>query len=199
MSREPAIVRVIKVGGSLLDWPQLPTALRSWLAAQQPALNILLCGCGPFGDIIRQADLRFSLGQEHSHWLCINALSLTARLLAAIIPEAPHCDRYAQLTARIAAHEPGNIIFDPREFLTDHEAALPGRALSHTWSVTTDSIAARLAQVLEADELILLKSANAPHAASLGDLAASGFVDSHFPLATSSLRSVRLVNLREAD
>jgi 5-(aminomethyl)-3-furanmethanol phosphate kinase len=198
MSRERAI-RVIKVGGSLLDWPQLPTALRSWLAMQEPALNVLLCGCGPFGDVIRQADQHFSLGEEHSHWLCIDALSVTARLLAAIFPDAPHCDRYVQLTSRIAARDPGTMIFDPQEFLTDHEAALPGRALPHTWSVSTDSIAARLAQVIEADELILLKSANAPHAASLGDLAASGLVDRHFLLAASSLRSVRLVNLREAD
>jgi aspartokinase-like uncharacterized kinase len=197
MSRERAIVRVIKVGGSLLDWPPLPHTLLSWLAAQEPALNILLCGCGPFGDAIRQADERFSLGEERSHRLCIDALAVTARLLAAIIPEAPLCDRYSLLNARVSSHEPGNIIFDPREFLTDHEAALPGRALPHTWSVTTDSIAARLAQVLEADELILLKSANAPPAASLGDLAATGVVDAYFPLVAAPLRSVRLLNLRE--
>jgi aspartokinase-like uncharacterized kinase len=189
-------LRVIKVGGSLLDWPALPAALPAWLAAQQPAINILLCGCGPFGDAIRRADQCFSIGEERSHWLCIDTLSVTARLLAAILPASAFYGRYGDLQTHLAAGEPATIIFDPREFLADHESSLPGNTLPHTWSATTDSIAARLAYCLDADELILLKSAPAPPHATLSDLASTGLLDSYFPLAAASLRSVRVFNLR---
>lgn len=190
------MLRVVKVGGSLLDWPSLPSALREWLNAMPPASNILLCGCGRLGDAIRQADQCLSLGEERSHWLCIDALSVTARLLAAILPELPLWNNLEQLITRLPTQKPGSIVFDPRDFLREYEATCPGRSLPHTWDVTTDSIAARLTEVLNADELVLLKSAEAPAIASLADLAASGFVDRHFPFAAANLRSVRLTNLR---
>jgi hypothetical protein len=44
---------------------------------------------------------------------------------------------------------------------------------------------------------VLLKSADPPPGATLGDLAASGLVDAHFPWAASALvGNVRVVNLR---
>ena len=63
---------------------------------------------------------------------------------------------------------------------------------------TSDSIAARLAEVLGADEVVLLKSQDPPSQASLAELAASGYVDAWFPEAAAGL-SVRLVNLRSEE
>ena len=198
MTSERPILRVVKVGGSLLDWPQLPAALDAWLTNQSPALNILLSGCGSFGDLIRHADRNFSLGEETSHWLCIELLATTARLLSAIIPAAEHLEELEQLNQRIAAGQSANLIFDPREFLRHHEPTLPGSVLPHSWSVTTDSIAARLAKILNADELVLLKSTGAPQH-SLANLAATGHIDAHFPTAATGLKAVRIVNLRGVD
>lgn len=187
-------LRVVKVGGSLLDWPGLPAALRSWLAEQTPAVNVLLAGGGKLADAIRQADAAFGLGEEAAHWLCIDALGVTTKLLAAAL------DRNDSLVATLdALRQPDCeklVIFDPRDFLLlDEATTLPGDVLPHAWSVTSDSIAARLAQVLAADELVLLKSADPPMGATLADLAASGYVDGYFP-AVGFLGRVRAVNLR---
>ena len=47
------MIRVVKVGGSLLDLPQLPQKLRMWLAAQSPAHNVLVVGGGPLVEQVR--------------------------------------------------------------------------------------------------------------------------------------------------
>jgi len=190
------MLRIIKVGGSLLDWPPLPQALRSWLAAEPLKPTVLICGCGKLADIIRQADRDFSLGEEPSNLLCVDLLSVTARLLATILPDLSYCGSYAELNSSLSKETCATIIFDPRQFLTAHEPSLPGRPLPHTWSVTTDSIAARLAQAIGAEELVLLKSQDAPPLASLTDLSVAGLVDPHFPLAAAAIPTVRLINLR---
>ena len=80
------MIRVVKVGGSLLDWPLLPRALQQWLSQQPPAFNVLVAGGGELTDLIRQADRSFRLGDERSHWLCIDAMSISAQILAAVVP-----------------------------------------------------------------------------------------------------------------
>jgi 5-(aminomethyl)-3-furanmethanol phosphate kinase len=190
------MIRVIKVGGSLLDWPPLPAALQTWLNDQPPAFNILLAGGGAFVDAIRQADRSFSLGEEVSHRLSVDALSVSARLLAALLPNIRLLSTYQVLQS--AASElapPIYVIFDPNGFLKKHESRLPGDPLPHNWTVSSDSIAARLALVLQADELILLKSTDPPKP-SLVEMAAAGYIDSHLPIIASDRLSLRFVNLR---
>jgi 5-(aminomethyl)-3-furanmethanol phosphate kinase len=187
--------RVVKVGGSLLDWVPLAAALRTWLAGQPPAFNVLLAGGGALADVIRRADREFSLGEEASHWLCLDALSVSAGLLALILRDISLVSGYDDLKADIARGEPGMAVFDPRAFLHDHESRLAGRTLPHDWSVTSDSIAARLATVLQADELVLLKSCDPP-GGSLSELAAAGYVDRYLPVAAAAISKVCVMNLR---
>jgi aspartokinase-like uncharacterized kinase len=189
------MIRVVKVGGSLLDWPQLPVALRQWLAEQSPAFHIVIAGGGTVAEVIRKADRDFRLSEELSHWLCVDGLSINARILAAVMPQYPLVSRFADVRAESSIKQGGGVIFDPREFLVDQESLLPGRCLPHDWTATSDSIGARIAISLPADELVLLKSCDAPAATHTG-LAAAGYVDHYFPTAAAELPPPRFVNLR---
>jgi aspartokinase-like uncharacterized kinase len=72
----------------------------------------------------------------------------------------------------------------------------PG-ALPHTWSVTTDSIAARAAVVFRAERLVLLKSTDIPPGTSWESAAANGWVDAHFPqIAPTIACPIEVVNFR---
>lgn len=186
--------RVIKVGGSLLDWPPLPAALRHWLEPQPPAFNVLLCGGGNFGGAIRQADRDFSLGEDFSHWLCIDVMSITARLFTQAA-HLPMVTNYDELLTFRADRKPKSVVFDAAQFLRDREPQLPGHRLPHDWSVTSDSIAARLAEVLPADELVLLKSSDPPPG-SVTEFVAAGYVDRQFSAYSAIGPPLTIINLR---
>ncbi len=184
--------RVVKVGGSLFDFSDLVPALRGWLAAQPPANNVLVAGGGKFADAIREADERFAIGQETSHWLCIETLRVSAQLLATILPESQLVVTFEDLTSALrdsVGCRP--MVFCPARFMREVEPDLDEYRSPHTWSVTTDSIAARLAEAIRADELVLLKSTDPPPEGFI-----TGYVDQYFPQAARNVANVRLVNLR---
>ncbi len=194
----PLPVRVVKVGGSLLRHQpeaqaketaaqELPAALARWLAQQPPADNVLIAGGGEFADVIRRADAAHGLGDEAAHWLCVDALSVTARLLGALM----HASVATQIES-LASIAPYTCVLDPAPFLRTAEPLLISAPLPHTWSVTSDSIAARIAQHLAASELVLLKSC-------LPAKGVAGYVDEYFPIAAANLARVRCVNLRDRD
>jgi aspartokinase-like uncharacterized kinase len=190
-------VRVVKVGGSLFDWPELPRALRAFLQQEPAAVNVLLAGGGDLAEAIRRADAALGIGEEAAHWLCIETLGITARMLAGVA-SLTLVQTLNELREVVRKQEPRTAVLDPREFLASDEPRLPGSVLPHSWNVTSDSIAARLAFVLSADELVLLKSAEAPAWRTLRDLSDAKYVDGHFPLAANSLEPrVRCVNLRK--
>src|SRR5690606_33918929 len=117
------------------------------------------------------------------------------RLVAAMLPEATIIDSIDAVEPTCAT---GLYLFDPRRFLETVEPHLPGEALPIGWQTTSDSIAARVARVLTAGELVLLKSAP-PDARWWPSTAAErGYVDKHFPVAAAGL-VVRCVDLRAAD
>ena len=184
-------VRVIKVGGSLFDFSSLPEAWSRWLAEQSPAVNVLIAGGGKLADVIREADQAWGLGDEAAHWLAIDVLAASARLLAAILRDARLERDWECLLNRVAEREVGPpIVFCPVRFLQQVEARIPPHPLPHGWIATTDSIAARIAGILDAEELVLLKSADPPSQVQ------PPYVDEYFVQAAAGLTCVRFVNLR---
>src|SRR5262249_29874251 len=71
--------------------------------------------------------------------------------------------------------------------------------LPRRWRVTSDSIAARMATLLGAPEVVLLKSITIPEGMSIVEAAHQGIVDLHFPVAARELQHLVGVNLREAE
>lgn len=185
--------RVIKLGGSLLDCEGLPMRFRRWLAAQPPRPNIILVGGGEMADVLRRAFAQHGLDEEAAHWLCVRLLGVTAQLFAHLLPEAIQATRLEELHCADGRRP---VVFACEHFLR-HEDAHSANPLPHTWDVTSDSIAARLAERLGAFELVLLKSRLPEAGWDFAQAAAAGYVDRYFPRAASALRRVRYVNLRD--
>lgn len=69
--------------------------------------------------------------------------------------------------------------------------------MPHSWDVTTDSIAARVALVHGAERLVLLKSVDVPSGTPWEEAAARGWVDAHFPKVAAELTCpIEVVNFR---
>ena len=192
-------IRIFKLGGSLLDLDDLAPTLRRWLSSQPTGLNVLVTGGGRWADLIREFDARHGIGDEAAHFLCVDVMSLTARLLASLLGQAMLISRLEELLddhAPDAAQRP--VIFDVKHFIRHEEPRQPGTPLPHGWHVTSDSIAARLAQVTKARELVLLKSMAAPQPATVDGAVSSGFVDRYFSIAAGPVPAIRCVDLRRA-
>jgi len=187
-------LRVVKLGGSLFDLPELRERLRAWLALQSPAGTVLVVGGGALANAIRRADRLHGLSAESAHWLCIRAMSLNARLAAELLRDAALAADTASIR-RLCA-EGRFAILDPWPFLHEEEPRLSDSPLPCSWEVTSDSIAARLASILSAIELVLLKSALPNPGTDLHSAALSGYVDPFFPRAAAGLQIIRCVDLR---
>lgn len=164
------MTNVVKVGGSLFLLPQLRHRLSTFLPA------ILVPGGGACADAVREWDAVHGLGDETAHWLALRACSVNAQMLAALtgLP--------------LISHPRGGCgVLDAFAFLQADEGQ-PG-ALPHSWDATSDSIAARAAEVA-GSALILLKSTESDGATDL--------VDPLFPsIVKRAGLKVRVVNLRE--
>jgi 5-(aminomethyl)-3-furanmethanol phosphate kinase len=189
--------RVIKLGGSLLDWRELPATLQTWCAQQAPMANVLIVGGGELVEAVRHLDRTHELSQATSHWLAIRTLSVTARLVAGLVEGAVLCERLDQID--LSQREQLQIL-DVLDFMQcDARSDDP---LPATWEVTSDSIAARVAERLQARDLVLLKSAvpqmEDGEGESVEDLAAAGYVDGFFPKCLPNNCRSRCVNLRSS-
>ena len=190
------MIRVVKVGGSLFDLPDLGERLRQWLADQPPAHNVLLAGGGPLVEQIRTWHTEEPIEDAAAHWMCVDLLTVTAHMLHAWMPEIPLVEDDCLLCQRVG--EPGATIFGPAPWMRHSEPGLPGTWLPSSWDTTSDSIAGRLAAALVADEFVLMKSALPRRRTSreLSALAAAGYIDAVLAQMAPELPPTRLVNLR---
>jgi aspartokinase-like uncharacterized kinase len=170
-------LHVVKIGGSLLDLPDLRDRLRSWLATL-PAGDavVLVPGGGPTTDVIRRFDERFQLGEERAHWLALRGLTLNAHVLAQVLPGA------RIIASRDEAFLPGTgpCLLDAHAF-----AGTDGTALPRCWEAASDCVAARVAIAWGASCLILLKSVPISPGLSWEEAGRAGLVD---PLFAEVLR-----------
>lgn len=185
-------LRVVKLGGSLLSLPNVWGCLQEWLQRQAAARTVLIVGGGALVDTLRHYDEVHSLDPEVVHWLALDAMAITAKIAASSLPGATITADWTQ----VKSLPPATIsVLDVCKLMNDDHAS-PGPPLPRAWEVTSDSIAARVAQVLKAEELVLLKSAVPAGAADCEGLAECGYVDPWFPNVASWLPRVRCVDLR---
>jgi aspartokinase-like uncharacterized kinase len=183
---------VVKVGGSLYDLPDLGPRLRRWLATLDWPNVLLVPGGGPAADVARDLDGSHGLGEAVAHDLALRALTLNAHFLAALL-SAPVCN------PPVEPLPIGISILDAHAFCAAD--AGPG-SLPECWDVTSDSVAARVAVVLDAGELVLLKSVDFPETCDWEEAGRRGLVDPLFARIVAgeetgcSVPCIHVVNLR---
>jgi aspartokinase-like uncharacterized kinase len=180
---------VVKLGGSLLTMPGLGARLRAWLDALPTRKTILVVGGGAAADAIRALDSVHHFGEEQAHWLAVRAMSLNARVVAQLLPAS----RF--LTALEDCEETWatdcTAIIDPVPVLLG-DWGKPGE-LPRSWSVTSDSIAVRVAQLAGAQALFLLKACDVQGGASWEQRAHAGIVDAWFPKIAMRVPKIELI------
>jgi aspartokinase-like uncharacterized kinase len=187
--------RVVKVGGSLWAQDSPVVLLQSWLRCQPRAHNVLVPGGGEYAEQIRRLDQGHPGTNEAAHWLAIRAMSLLAWTIGQLDARWTYQDNWHGLCRTITESlEPCTVVFDPANFLRVCEPGLTGIRLPIGWQVTSDSIAARVAGLLGAHELVLLKS-SLPSASCALQASQQGFVDPFFPEASRACQSIRCVDL----
>ncbi len=195
----PSTLAVVKIGGSLYDLPDLGPRLRRWLAVHDGGSHVVLVpGGGALVEVLRRLDHCHGLGEETSHWLALRALTVNAHFLASLLPPAYVIGDVDELPR---AWDKGLLpVLDLHEFATADESRC-GR-LPHTWAVTSDALSARVAVVLQARQLVLLKSTTIPPNIDWREAGRLGLVDAQFSEVLRDAQAdlyVRAVNLRSSD
>jgi aspartokinase-like uncharacterized kinase len=181
--------RVVKFGGSTLAIDDYAESFVRWLSREPAAQTVVVVGGGIDVRRIAEEQLEEDFSDVEAHWRCIDVMRRNAERVQAQSGDAQWLARLSELPAPGDAAE--TFFLDPRQFMEDD--ARGKSPLPVSWDVSSDSIAARVAERAVADELVLLKSA-LPR--SLSRL--NGYVDPFFATAAKRVPAVRFVNLRDA-
>lgn len=194
----PPSTHCIKLGGSLLTRGGVAEPLRRWLQAERgraPNENlVLIVGGGGAVEWLREVDRRSPIGAAAAHRAAIAMMDANARAVAGWLPAFELTDAWPPSPATPQA---ARRLFLPGRFLQAAEPHLPGTTLPVGWSVTSDSIAARVACLLGAT-LTLVKSIAAATPQDPNGwrrLAEEGLVDPFFPELAAEVPIVKLAAL----
>ena len=136
------IKQVVKIGGSL--FPEYAIDLAKRL---ENTGSVIVLGGGEFANLIRRYDSEMEFSDEANHWTAIDCMEIIAKLVNDKVDSA----RLAYTLDEV--HEISNEGFTPifvvSEFLREEDP------FECSWDVTSDSIAAYVAHLLNANLLIV--------------------------------------------
>ena len=164
---------LVKLGGSLSYDP----CIRTWLDALSTVGGgrvIIVPGGGPFADLVRDAQQHWEFDDEAAHRMALHAMQQNALLLAALCPALMPVESESDM--RIVLSRGRTALWLPLAM------TLGNPDLEANWNVTADSIGAWLANYLNAERLILVKSCRLPVSPFDADaMSVAGIVDRAFP------------------
>ena len=143
------IESVIKIGGSLGRGKELKSLCCRLAELGHRHRMLIVPGGGAFADTVRHYDSRYRLGKSASHWMAILAMDQFGYLLSELISGSEPVR--SLVTARKIADAGKLPVLTPFDLLRRADP------LPHSWSVTSDSIAAWVAELARAHMLVLLK------------------------------------------
>lgn len=209
--RQPAKRRVIKLGGSLLNVSNVLDHVHSMIASLPQMENFIVVGGGQAANLIREWDVAFGLGNGRAHRMAIFAMTWNAKRLFENRSDHVFVRHFETLPG---VERMGVVLSEP--FLLSATEFGRHTALPESWNITSDSIAAFVAQVLGAEQLVMLKSTDSgltsqpsqrlpscngglmdvSGSTALNRLADRQLVDSEFPKYASVVPVVSWCNFR---
>jgi aspartokinase-like uncharacterized kinase len=169
---------IVKLGGSLGESGRLLPILKIVAAARRPC--IIVPGGGAFADVVRDAQEEFRFPNGVAHRMALLAMQQTGMMLSALGRRLQPEETLAGLRAAIAAQRIG--VWMP------YRLAVKDTALPASWSVTSDALAARLAERMGRLPVVLVKSCRVPSNDSALQLAERGIIDKVFPVIVERAR-----------
>ncbi len=141
---------IIKVGGSLGKSPDLRNIVQKMSTTCIQHKVLLVPGGGLFADAIRNYDNRLKLTPDAAHWMSILGMDQFGHLICSLLENGTLVRGFS--SARKAFESDQIPVLLPYDILFETDV------LPRNWDVTSDSIAAWLAKLAGARQLILLKS-----------------------------------------
>ncbi len=162
---------VVKIGGSLSHEP----TLRQWLTELCEVGGgrvVIVPGGGDFADKVRQYQSEWRFDDLTPHNMCLLAMTQYAILMQGVLPELVLASSEAKI--RRALRDGHVAVWMPTALMRDTPDAMSN------WDTTSDSLAAWLSTMLNAERLIVVKSCPISEDERLETLAAAGVVDRRF-------------------
>jgi len=168
-----SIMWVVKLGGSLWDSP----ALQGWLdilADHGGGKVVIVPGGGPFADQVRAAQRNWQFGDKVAHRMALLAMHQYGLMLTGLRGDLETISDPEEAQAVLRGGKVA--VWLPAIERLDYEG------IPASWDVTSDALAAWLAQKLNAGYLALVKSVvlTGP-TVSAARMVAAGIVDRAFP------------------
>ena len=178
-------MRVIKLGGSLESAKTLLHCLNRIEQQYRNQKVVIVTGGGVFAEQVRIAQQHWQFNDECAHAMALLAMQQMARLVKGLKVDV----ELAHSVRAIQQSQSHIIVWSP-DIDELNNAGIPA-----TWDITSDSLAAWLANVLSADELLVIKSAVIDDTLSLAQLAERGIIDKAFcECVANSVFTVRVIN-----
>jgi 5-(aminomethyl)-3-furanmethanol phosphate kinase len=162
---------VVKIGGSLSHDP----ALRLWLTELCEVGGgriVIVPGGGDFADKVRQYQSEWCFDDLAAHNMCLLAMAQYALLMQGVLPELVLATSEAKI--RRALRDGHVAVWVPTALMRDTPDAMSN------WDTTSDSLAAWLSTMLNAERLIVVKSCPLDRGEPIETFAAAGVVDRRF-------------------
>jgi len=171
---------VVKLGGSLANSEELPRWLEV-MATAGAGKVVLVPGGGPWADEVREAQKRENFDDRVAHRKALRAMEQYGRVLATTRTEFLPAESIPAI--REVLEKVKVAVWMP------YEMVVADPLIPENWKVTSDSLAAWLADKLNAPALLLVKSfaIREPHPTIEG-MVRRGWVDPAFPQFTSGGR-----------
>lgn len=162
---------VVKVGGSLAESGRLAATLDQIANARRPV--VVVAGGGAFADKVRDLQHALKFDDATAHRLAMLGMHQMAEVFVTTNARLRIADSLDAIADVLRAGD--SPVWVPLPTL-QRDATIPA-----DWSITSDGISARLAELLGGAPLALLKSCDVPQAITADALAEDGIVDAAFP------------------